>query len=320
MGTYTPVLEQMNPKTFRRFWRFVNERQLVWRRRFVDKEKAPWTDNPTLQEFQFTNVFRELDRGTLWLTENITSLDDKYLPPKEKLFNIILYRLFNHIPTYEFLYKDSAGKLIPPHHNEWKWKAQAKALRKWREEGHQVFTSAFTVTGAAFAGSSNKIDNICYLVHEINHFLYKLGWWDAIWNAPTMEEAWKQLRKVRGFGPFLAYEIVIDINYAHRRWGEDKFVNPGPGAKRGINAIYPDINRVPDYVLAMEHLQSVQRKMLPTGFPYTKDVPKLMSKRNIEHSLCEFQKYEKRRKGIRTGRARSFTPNKQPLPGRKKKG
>ncbi len=312
MGTYTPMLEEMNVKAFRRFWRFVNERQLIWHRRFVDKKKAPWTKNPTLREFQFTNVYRELDRGTLFLTQKILPMYDN---PKDMLFAIVIYRLFNHIPTWIRI-EDWHGDV--PHAGKWKWGEEAKQLRKWNNKGNQVFTSAFTVTGAAFAGSASKIDNICYLIEEIQHFLYHrdFQWWKEVWNAKNMKDAWDKIRKIRGFGPFLAYELVIDINYAHRRWGEDSFVNPGPGAKRGINAIYPDVHKVPDYIDTIKHLKKIQQKMLPKEFPYTDKVPKDMTLRNIEHSLCEFQKYEKRRKGIRTGRARSFTPSKLPLPKR----
>lgn len=317
MGTYTPMLEQMNVKAFRRFWRFVNERQLIWYRRFVEKKKAPWTKNLTLREFQFTNVYRELDRGTLYLTQQIYPACDN---PKDMLFNIVIYRLFNHIPTYEFLCRSRAkrGELKPFVAGTWTWGPMARELRRWNDNGNQVFTSAFTVTGAAFAGSASKIDNISYLIEEIQHFLYykDLQWWKEVWNAKNMKDAWDKIRKIRGFGPFLAYELVIDINYAHRRWGEDSFVNPGPGAKRGINAIYPDVHRVPDYIDTIKHLKKIQHRMLPKEFPYSDKVPADMTLRNIEHSLCEFSKYEKRRKGIRTGRARSFTPSKLPLPKR----
>jgi len=45
------------------FWQFIAERQKVWYRRVVEGRPAPWTDDDILQEYRFTNVYRELDPG-----------------------------------------------------------------------------------------------------------------------------------------------------------------------------------------------------------------------------------------------------------------
>ena len=54
------------------FYQFVYDRQKVWHNRFVLKRpQGEWTDNEILRRSKYTNVFRELDRGTLWWDRNI---------------------------------------------------------------------------------------------------------------------------------------------------------------------------------------------------------------------------------------------------------
>lgn len=277
------------------FWYFVQERHNIYWRRFVKKREPPWTEDKTLRNYFFTNVYRELDRGSLYLTEKILP---EIKRPQDKLFNILIYRYFNHIPTYEFLGMFPLGS--------WDWKRQAVRLRKWKAKGNQVFTSAFTVTGNRFGGFENKIDNVCWLIDWLQNKILE----DPIdiWGAPDMEEAFNRVKSLKGFGAFLAYEIVIDLNYAHGRWGEDTFVNPGPGAVRGLQHIFQGIGRR-DGVRGIRWLWKRQPTISHGG---------RLSLRNIEHSLCEYQKYVKRREGKKGGRARQFVkPNAHPLPGRR---
>lgn len=291
----------VNEEVLADFWYFVQERHNIWYRRFVNKDDRPWTKDKTLRDYFFTNVYRELDRGSLYLTEEILC---KIKKPQDKLFNILIYRYFNHIPTYEFLTGDLG--YVPL--GDWRWKIEAKRLKKWKAKGNQVFTSAFTVTGNRFGGFEDKIDNVCWLIDWLQNEIYPHDNWKRIWNAKTMEDAFTQVKLLKGFGAFLAYEIVIDINYGHGRWGEDNFVNTGPGAYRGLTHVFHGLER---------RQGSRAIRWLWKRQPVVHHGSRL-SLRNIEHSLCEYQKYVKRREGKRGGRARQFTnPSNRPLPGRR---
>ena len=57
------------------FFEVMLERQLIWKRRFIEKKERPWTNNKIFQESKFTNVYRELDRNSQWQIKNII-LDD----------------------------------------------------------------------------------------------------------------------------------------------------------------------------------------------------------------------------------------------------
>ena len=90
------------------FLLFVLERQKIW----VNKTRgvAPLTENLVLRGKWFTNVYRELDRGTIYFKRQMikTSLKRHEINPnrvskrlvKKVLFKSILYRLLNKVETF----------------------------------------------------------------------------------------------------------------------------------------------------------------------------------------------------------------------------
>src|SRR6267142_1184093 len=194
-----PINTTVDPSHHNQFWWFVNERQHIFYKRFILKKPRPWTKDKTLQTYFFTNVYRQLDRGTLYLTTNIYPHIDKNSsdrPDADALFNTLIYRLFNHIPTWERLLEWNGGKFFTL--GTWNWKPIAGNLKKWRKEGNQVFTSAFTVTGQRFGGFPDKIDNICWLIGDLQAKLLKekhdAPLWERIMDKPSMEKAWVRVR------------------------------------------------------------------------------------------------------------------------------
>ena len=110
-----------------------------------------------------------------------------------------------------------------------------------------------------------------------------------------------------GFGGFLTYEIVTDLR--HTRYLENAddimtWAHAGPGCKRGINRLYDNdvrTNCPDDFALeVMKYLLDISPEYLECH------VPKL-ELRDIEHSLCEWDKYMRVLNG--EGRPRSkFIP------------
>ena len=54
----------LNVECFEAFFQTMYERQLIWKRRFIDKKESPWTTDAIFKKFKFTNVYRELDRNS----------------------------------------------------------------------------------------------------------------------------------------------------------------------------------------------------------------------------------------------------------------
>src|SRR5271167_851059 len=48
---------------------FIRERHAIWWRK-EHGESKPWTEDPILQQYRFTNIYRELDTVTIWIREH----------------------------------------------------------------------------------------------------------------------------------------------------------------------------------------------------------------------------------------------------------
>jgi hypothetical protein len=268
------------------FWNFVVERQAIYHKRMVLGEMPPWTRNVVLREYFFTNVYRELDKGTVFLIKNILKLPDD----KDLLFAIMVYRLFNDIDTFRFLML----RCKMTKYGAWDWEKASRYLNAYENHGNRVFTDAFTVTGVKFGGFPDKIRNICWLIWRLQ--LQTPALLDRVKSAKSLKRVWEIFNDTQGFGRFLAYELAIDINYSRLTdFSENDWVNAGPGCKRGIQWIWgPRSSSVKweDYITFLQVRQDEFIGKLNRLDEWHEVWPGYaMTLRGVEHSLCEFQKY-----------------------------
>jgi hypothetical protein len=133
----------------------------------------------------------------------------------------------------------------------------------------------------------------------------------------SIEQTCEVLQLVPTIGPFIAYEIACDLRYTRILadcTDSNTWANPGPGAKRGIHRLltgsFKSTGARPDYLAVMRDLLKRSRGRGALG----KDVLACewpFEMREIEHSLCEFDKYMRVKMG--EGRPRSrFRPTPGP--------
>lgn len=267
----------------RRFFWTARKRHKIYERRLA-KEDLPWTDDPIFQTYRFCNVYRELDRVTVWLRERWREphADHPHLP-----FAMALARLINWPPTLE--------EIGFP--ERWDPKATVRAMQRRKAAGEKVYTAAYLL-GAIPAGA----DKAEYLVDDVLTPIFcKL----IIEQLPdTLEETWQWFREQRGIGDFLAYEIVTDLRHTKYLCNAPDIMtwaNAGPGALRGLTRLYgyqPRVGKSREgYVFpkdlavpAMQYLLGQSRVRIPDTMP-------MWGMREVEHWLCEFDKYERVRLG-----------------------
>jgi hypothetical protein len=276
------------------FWNFINERHAIYIRKDVENQPPPWTKDLILKEYKFTNIFRELDRTTIWLREHVR---EKYADQKDLLFfNIATFRMYGTMES------GAAHGWI----KTWDRERIIKADMARIADGNKVFTGAYVITNAG--QKRPKVEIV------VNDFLTPL-WYDKrklyaqFRDCKSLEVAWRLLGKYPGWGGggFMAYELISDL-----RWTpilDDAtdimtWANAGPGAIRGLNRYHGrPVNRretlqIPkaQSVEEMRHLLAISPKYLGSH------VPKL-EMREVEHTLCEFDKYMRVKNG--EGRPRS---------------
>lgn len=307
---YPPDTEKFNQSNIDMFWNFIWERHQIWINRFIKKlPREQWTTDSILKVTKYTNIYRELDRGTLWYLENIMksfcdSYDKMYPEPMIRNQNIelsrnlvwytTLYRLCNRIETFEEVglpdYDSYNDEVL---HNKFFMKLDAIA-----DSGRAVMTSAH-LTCPSPAGFT-KVEGYMAAVNDLHKHL-KNGLTEEINSAKTPKEVFEILQSVYCVGRFISYEVLCDliycqaIGYEGRVFTLDDWANVGPGAKEGIRMMYPSTKGEKNIYARMVQLRDEQQQhmdRLGLRFQYYEKFTKgHLSLRTIEHDCCEFQKY-----------------------------
>lgn len=271
------------------FFRFIEERHSIYDRRSAG-QPWPWTTDPILQTYKFTNVLRELDKGTVWYREHIR---EPYAQHLELFFNTAVYRRHNYIGTAEAL-----GFIED--YSEPKRRDYVEMMMQRRARGEQIFTGAYMTCGTIRRPDGTIPPTKTEQIFDI---AFGVLWEKREELAPhpldTLEEAFNRFKagKVPGFGDFLIYEVISDLRwtrYLQNATDILSWANPGPGAQRGIMRLAGQpVKSIPkpkrdECIAAMRLLVGIQYDYLR----YTLSFP-VMEARDIEHSLCEWDKYQR---------------------------
>lgn len=270
------------------FWYFIWERMNVWHKRFMLKQERPWTDDEIIDQYSFTNVYRELDKTTIWYHKYIGN--KKVKSKKDIVFATFIHRLFNNIENMEKIMHLIDVETFDE-------QKMFEVLNKERQSGKNIWCTAHMTTGVRFKGSDDRLENIIYLIkliHDQINPIYK-----SIKNSSSLEDLYNNVRKVNGFGPFLGYQYILDmVNSGVANYDLDSFVVAGPGCKRGIRLIFPDSSAL-SLEQSMQYLRENQQyyfDMYNYNFKYCKALggkERGIHVGNIENCLCEFSKYHR---------------------------
>jgi hypothetical protein len=102
----------------------------------------------------------------------------------------------------------------------------------------------------------------------------------------------------------MAYEVVTDLRHSKYLENADDIMtwaNAGPGAKRGLNRIH---GRPLEQTIKAKQLTEEMKELLAVSGDYLLDVVPDLEMREIEHCLCEYDKYERVRLGEGRPRAK----------------
>lgn len=287
------IRRQFNSESLDLFWKFIHERQRVWHRRVIKNEPHPWTDDKIIQNNRFTNIYRRLDPGTQYAIQNILEKDAS---KKDKIFNIMIYRLIGRLETH-----DEIGF----QHLEGFDRTDFEASLKHRRdvENNTVFTGAYMVAGYNQMGSSDKVENISQLFDKVSA---TGSFFDELLSANSAKEAYKTIQSQQGFGNFLSYQVLVDLLYpvdcydGHSvlPFSADDWSSPGPGAQKGIKRLTKETSEADDLVIMrwLRENQEAEFDRLNLEFPYLSDESGSrieISLADIQNCLCEFYKYDK---------------------------
>jgi hypothetical protein len=266
------------------YWRFACERQAVFfnRRR---RKPPPWTDDPILQEFKFTNAYRASDRVSQYLIKQVIYTGEQ--SPEELFFRILVFKLFNKIETWELL-KNAFGF---PSYRDYDYRAYDRVLTKAISNGERIYSAAYIMpSGSSTFGTSRKHRANLKLLQQMMDDEVPL----KIAESKTMFEVFTLLRSYPMLGDFLAYQYATDINYSPLSdFSEMEFVVPGPGAKGGISKCFESLGGLSeaDIIKVVTNRQAEEFDRLGLRFQDLWGRPlQLIDCQNL---FCEVDKYSR---------------------------
>lgn len=216
---------------FDTYWRFASERLGMFYRRFSDPA-GPWTSDPILRSYRFTNAYRAADRISQYLIAEVQAREDRPQTPREVFFRTMLFKIFNRIETWESL-EDRFGPL------EWRRLDLAKidqALEELRVRGRKIYSAAYIMPSPLLGHARKHSNHLALLKRMIEDRLP-----EHVRQAPSLRSVYELILRYPGLGPFLAFQYTIDLNYSCMLdFEESEFVVAGPGALDGISKCFVD--------------------------------------------------------------------------------
>jgi hypothetical protein len=290
------------------YWRFATKRQQLFFARLSGP--PPWTDDPVMASFRFTNAYRASDRVSQYLIRNV--IYDAERSNEETFFRIVLFKLFNKIETWEKL-SDSLGEL--------RWKTfnpdrYARVLETLLERGERIYSAAYIMPPPHLGGVRKHENHLRLLNLMMNDRLP-----DRISSARSLDKVFETLKAYPSLGNFLAFQLAIDLNYSPIiSFSEMDFVVAGPGACDGIRKCFSDTSSLTerDVISAISDIAESEFRRLDLDFP------PLWGRRlqliDLQNLFCEVDKYARvlhpnvRGRSGRTRIKQRFTPTPGALP------
>ena len=267
---------------FTAFWRFAAERQRIfWRR--VQGLPSPWTTDPVLATYKFTNAYRASDRVSQYLIRSI--IYEGPQAPRELFFRTLLFKLFNRVETWELLQRQ-LGKL---HTDGFSTDRYDRVLGAALARGKAIYSGAYIMPsggkGTPFVRKHRM--HLELLARMLGDELP-----ERIAGMKTMAQAFAALRAYSTIGDFLAYQYITDLNYSTLTdFSETEFVVPGPGALSGLRKSFADTGRLTD----AEVIRLVQERQdecfAAAGVTFPSLPGRELQLIDVQNLFCEVDKY-----------------------------
>lgn len=267
---------------FDTYWRFAAERQAIFFRRLAG-DPPPWTKDPVLLEYKFTNAYRASDRVSQYLIKKVIYQGDQ--SPEEIFFRILMFKFFNKIETWEML----ANEVGTISFNDYSFERYDAILSRAIEGGTRIYSAAYIMpSGGPSSVSTRKHQMHLKLLEQMMHDEMPA----RLTDAPSMKKAFELLRSYQTIGDFLAYQFVIDLNYSPLMdFSEMDFVVPGPGARDGIRKCFDDLGGLNESEIIKVVADRQQAEFEQLGLAFKSLWGRPLQLIDCQNLFCEVDKY-----------------------------
>lgn len=285
------------------YWTLAAERQRVYHAR-LQNEPPPWTDDPVVAQYRFTNAYRAADRVSQDLIRLIYSGPQD---ARDVLLRVLLFRFFNKPQTWNAL-EEARGEISA---DDFDVEDYSRILDDRLARGERVYSAAYIVPPPPFGERRKHRNHLRLIEHMMTSTLERdLG------TARSMKTVYSRLLEFPSLGPFLAFQLTIDLNYSTLiDFDENDFVVAGPGALSGIAKCFPDARGVDSAGLIGMMVETQEEQMDFYGIAFQDLFGRPLKLIDCQNLFCETDKYarvmhpDRRGIGQRTRIKQQFTPH-----------
>lgn len=266
-------------------WFWIEEREHIRQAKQAGRPR-PWTAHPILHKYRFCNVRREDDRVTMWIAEHIRK---RFHNHPMLWFMLCIARQINWPETLEELIEGGNW----PDQEGFHPMDLATGLRTRKRHGKKVFTGAYVISAPAEKGS-NKADYIGQVV--LGELWSRREMFRKYLRAePTMRGMHELIMRSPGWGPFMAYQAIVDMRWTNVLGSDpdDAYVwaAAGPGTIRGLNRLH---GRPLKFALPQDQ---ALKEMLVIYKIVKKETGVDLDLSDVPNALCETDKYLRAKNG-----------------------
>jgi hypothetical protein len=262
------------------YWRFAAERQSIYLKRNAG-QPGPWTQDPILATYKFTNAYRASDRVSQYLIREVQYGEGRSQSTREVYFRTMLFKLFNKIETWEMIEAQTGPIKISTGLD-----TIQLVLDHAFAAGKSIYSAAY-IMAMPQLGETRKHTNHLRLLDTTmaSDMPFRLA------DSASLQEAYEMLLALPGLGKFLAFQYAIDLNYSTvMNHDEAEFVVAGPGALDGISKCFNTDLMNGGMVLTNKALPDDQKAIFKENFIATPE--------EIIHHMVDIQDQEFARLGL----------------------
>lgn len=325
----------LNEQNMAHLMEFITDRYKIYVRKDIKGRLAPWTQNPVLSVYKFTNVFREDDRVTRALIKLVSNNPE--LTYEDKVANTFLFRCWNNPDTFiDFggpwsaadIYNGLAlkEKVRPMYHGL----REANPDRKWWSNAYNQGGTKYAwkfPDGEGWSRAKTEAEGAQYPDYEkdiplrtfhIGPWLKEKDTFNRLNKAKEQKEAFDLISEIRGFARFLSYQVFVDLTYIEEfPFSENEFTIAGPGCRRGLDLVFDDYDgmtheealfflrdNIDEYFRVLQAGDYTDLEWRPEDLFRTREPwDRHLNVMSLENCFCELSKYIRTVNG--TGRPRN---------------
>ena len=293
------------------YWIFASRRQAVFEKR-VAGAPSPWSDDLILRRFKFCNVFRAADRVSQYMIREVACSREK-TSAADRIFQIVAFRTFSQPQTWEGL-RCRLGRT--PTLEDLASGDFEHTLDEIKLDHGGLYTGAFILCATKAFGYEEKHRNHVAL---FKYMFFECALAERVLDATSLEQIVRLLESFPLTGPFMSYQIAIDLNYSDLvNFDEDDYTQAGPGALRGLKKAFIDLGGYTPSDVIRWMVDRQETEFARYGLPFSGLWGRRLHAIDCQGLFCELDKYcREAAPELLSARSRikaRFTPSPEPLP------